>query len=478
MDRQRFESGDKFWEIWAADGQVYTHFGKLGGSGQTKLKATSDPDSEIAAMIAKKAKEGFAPATAAKAATPVVKKAKKSGSALDQHLAEVTDDPKSALVLADWLQEQGNPWGEVIALQVGGKNSAADKLLKKKGKEILPALADKATVVTWKNGFVETVQFNSDATSAAVIAAAKAFLASPIAARIDWIRFSPVREKFKTWIDWGQSTDQVVAPYDLAKLAKLVPAHVTKLGFGGWLPAAAAAYTQFPDLKDIAKQFPQLTELELVGTASSKLASTTKLANLTALTIRFAQAETSQLEAIADSKWTELTSLEVGLGGNVHTILDELYPAERRSQYPKSFAGSDFERLGRGREKADTDVRREDLERLLGGAYPKLTHFGLESSVLNTELLRPLWTSKLLKQVKTLNLASTQLGDEDAPAIIKQAKKLEHLEAIDLRRNGFHPKTVKQLQKALPQANLEGPAVGDEEVVRPEFYFRYCAVME
>ncbi len=39
-DKRMFEHADegKFWEIWIDGGNVYTRHGKLGASGQTKLK--------------------------------------------------------------------------------------------------------------------------------------------------------------------------------------------------------------------------------------------------------------------------------------------------------------------------------------------------------------------------------------------------------------------------------------------------------
>ena len=41
-EKRIFETDDKFWEVWIDGSQVFTHFGKTGASGQTKLKETAD----------------------------------------------------------------------------------------------------------------------------------------------------------------------------------------------------------------------------------------------------------------------------------------------------------------------------------------------------------------------------------------------------------------------------------------------------
>src|SRR5262245_30533051 len=60
-------------------------------------------------------------------------------------------DPATRAVYADWLQSQGNPLGEIIALELAGKADAAKKLLKKHAAEICGGFSPK--LFQWKGGF-------------------------------------------------------------------------------------------------------------------------------------------------------------------------------------------------------------------------------------------------------------------------------------------------------------------------------------
>jgi len=116
-EKRIFETDDKFWEVWIDGSQVFTHFGKTGAAGQTKIKPTADASAAEATledMVAKKKKEGFKQTGGPKPPAGPALDAKE----LKKLLAPLTSaqDP-AVMVLADWLQGQNHPWGELIALQ-------------------------------------------------------------------------------------------------------------------------------------------------------------------------------------------------------------------------------------------------------------------------------------------------------------------------------------------------------------------------
>ncbi len=475
--------------IWVEDGQIYTHFGALSGKGQTKLKATSDPEGDVLGMIAKKKKEGYAQTGGKKAVKP---SPQLDAKALKKHIAAITDDPATALVLADWLQGQQHPWGELIALQVGAATNAkkapalekaAAKLLEKDGETIFPALANAGTHVTWKHGFVDRGQIGSDGNPKALLAAAKEFLASPAAARLDTLVFAPVQQKFSTWRSWERSERNIVDPWaDLEKLAGLVPDRVTKLGFGPWPAVAAGGYTYVPTATKLNKAVPDVTSLELTGSMPpgfGKLA----LPKLTSLAVRIAHATDEQLTAIAQAKLPKLERLEVGTGGYINATVDEVHPPdewteddEDASRYPDTFSADDLEEMSGYDEGLDSECTGVGIKAIVDAKWPAtLTHLSFHSSNLDTTGIAALLASKLLAQLKTLDLSNAGLGEDQGKALAAAKKALAHLESIDLSRNKFSEPLAKKLA-AIPNVKIDKPK--KDESNNADFYFRYVATVE
>jgi predicted DNA-binding WGR domain protein len=489
-EKRIFETDDKFWEVWIEDSQVLTHFGKTGAAGQTKIKATADAAAAEAAledMVAKKKKEGYRQSGGPKAAAGPALDAKE----LKKHISALTsaNDP-AVLVLADWLQTQNHPWGELIALQFNAAatpkkaaalEKAADKLLEAKGDVILGSLADdKRSSVTWHSGFVQRATIGSDAEPKAVLAAAKSFLAQPIAKLVDEVVFNPVQSSFPVWRDWDSSMEHVSDPWpELEKLAALVPAGVTKVGFGAWPSEAAGAYTHLPSFTKISKAFPKLTKLGLTGTGTEKPGKLS-LPALTELAIHFATAGSTDLSALAGSKFPKLERLTLGLGGRCYATVDEVAEPdewdednEDASRYPDSFNAREMQMMD-GYGDRGTNTPPDQLATLLASALPSLAHLSFESSFFSEDLLEVVLKSKLLKQLKSLDLSNGSLNDTTAKLLLGAKKQLAHLESIDLRRTGMTPSTAVKVAAAFPKAKV-GKKAADKG---PDFFFRYIACME
>lgn len=72
--KQYFELGEKFWEVWIDGSDLYTRHGKIGSSGQVKIKnlaSAADAKAQQTKVIADKAKEGYAKGKAAAAPATV-----------------------------------------------------------------------------------------------------------------------------------------------------------------------------------------------------------------------------------------------------------------------------------------------------------------------------------------------------------------------------------------------------------------------
>jgi predicted DNA-binding WGR domain protein len=483
-----FESGPKFWEIWIDGTTVFTRFGTTGSKGQTKLKEHGSADeakSDLEKQMVEKIKKGFVAVGGDAGASAAPELDRKELQRLLKGLKSL-DDP-GVLVLADWLQTQNHPWGELIALQHSGKKvqKEVDALLALRGGAILGELAlAKHTSFDWKNGFVRRAVLGSDANAKDIAAAIKHLLALPAAALVEAIAMNPYRATFPVWQDWGSSMEHIVDPWtDLDGLAKLVPARVTHVGFGGWPAPAASAYVRMPSFSKLSKAFPHLTKLELTGTVSEK-PGTLSLKELVELEVRFSMADGPGLAALAGSKLPKLERLSVWLGGSANVCVDDVYPPdewdednEDKSRYPDSFSAEDLEHMSDYGVEPDTGA--DDISGLLGASFPKLVHLGFPSSSFRAEVVTALAKSKLVKQAKTLDLSHCRFNDDAAKALVDAKKQLAHLESIDLSSCRFPDKQLKKVKSALPNATVTESRAGSEaKTEAPQFHFRYVATVE
>lgn len=79
--------------------------------------------------------------------------------------ARIAADPEAVegyQVYADWLLEQGDPWGELIALQVAKKTNDANRVLDRLAGRLFGPLVEAVRFqdlrITWRYGFIRTAQ--------------------------------------------------------------------------------------------------------------------------------------------------------------------------------------------------------------------------------------------------------------------------------------------------------------------------------
>jgi uncharacterized protein (TIGR02996 family) len=123
------EQSLKFWNI-ALQGQRFTvRFGKVGTAGQTQTKDFQDEakaKSEHDKLVAEKLGKDYVETTTAAPARP----SDAVREALEAAIRDDPDDVAAHAVLADYLQEHGDPRGELIAVQLAledPKHSAAQR---------------------------------------------------------------------------------------------------------------------------------------------------------------------------------------------------------------------------------------------------------------------------------------------------------------------------------------------------------------
>lgn len=108
----RYEDGRRFWEGWLDGATLVTRQGSTSGEGRVTRKTLASPEKaarELQKRVSARVEMGYA------SVTPVF------GEELPaDHVAAILADPEDDggyLVLADALQQQGHPRGELIMLQ-------------------------------------------------------------------------------------------------------------------------------------------------------------------------------------------------------------------------------------------------------------------------------------------------------------------------------------------------------------------------
>lgn len=490
-DKRMFERDGKFWEVWQKESTVFTRFGATGANGQTRLKKEPSPDLAkklLEKMVKEKVHEGFRQTGGDLVTDSSVKPL--DPKALKKHLASLTDDA-AHLVFADWLTEQGHPWGELITLQHGAATATTDKkreqleksvakLVKEHGTTLLGRTAQqKYARFTWHLGMLERATIESAPDAKAILAAVKELLAQPAAQKLRGVSVAAIPITFQTVRDWGATDENLVNPWpDPTALAAALPDRITHVGFGGWPAPPAAAYVEWPNLGKVSKAFPKLEGLSITGWHPDNVGKLS-IPTLKELSVRFSNATEAGLATLAGSKLPKLERLTVWLGANASCILDDVYEPEDYDEddedalrYPATFKGTDLEQLEVY--SLDSDVGARAIQTLLNALPKTVKHLALQGGKMDDEMLQAIVTHKAIKQLETLDLSGGNLNDDSVnKVLVKQKKTLEHLASLDLSDNRLSDAGVKRVKSTLPNARADRQRKKD-----PEFFMRFVATME
>jgi uncharacterized protein (TIGR02996 family) len=299
---------------------------------------------------------------------------------LEAVIRERVDDPGAYEVYGDWLSERGDPRGELIALQIAGKDASA--LLDEYAWEWLGALAwlDEDVRVDWRYGFpvaitIGSADYRSD--YADVASLVRAIARMPNMASVETIDIKPTN-------GWHSGVFAAIGeglPRSTRRLAIQTPEH-----------------ERMDDLPDAYSGMQSIAELRLESYAFEL--GTIALPNLRALDLVTRGLTKENLESLREAQWPALERL-------VLWISDE---------------GVD-----------ECDVEIDDLAWILAGAtLPALKHLGLCGRADGQPLFERLLEAPILPQLEVLDLAGTYLPTDVLATFRAQYAKLAHLRAIHL----------------------------------------------
>ena len=415
--KRYFENQDdgssKFWEAWVEGTVVKTRFGKLGASGQIRLKDLGDKAAALAEhgkLIAEKVKGGYVEGGGAAAAVEV-----EGGNQRNPELeAAIVADPydrNAWMVLADWLQDQGDPRGELMALQIGNKAKPAAVFLDKHRDYFLGPLGEHQQcydgsdkpAFTWRNGFIFGVRLSHNHYANE---AWKGSLADVLTKLLDHPSGRFITEM--TFQDNNDPNDDDLQDL-IDLLAKRAPKSIRRIEIGDEVDQIS--WYNVGDLGKLWKAVPHLKTFLIE-------AGSFELGKIDAPELARAVFKTGGLSAdsgksIATMKAPALEELQIYYG-------DDNYGGDCTIKQVKPL------------------LDRTDL--------PALRHLGLLNAEFADDICRALAKSKLLPQLAVLDLSMGCMTDEGAAALVANKDAFAHLDELIVDDNYLTPAGVKSLK--------------------------------
>jgi uncharacterized protein (TIGR02996 family) len=438
----------KFWEASIEGTTLKTRHGKIGTGGQIVIKEFSSKPDATAAMdklIAEKTKKGYAeggggapPHDNDDDDAPAPKKSGGGGGTRDARnpqlekaiVANPTDRDAYA-VFADWLQEQGDPRGELIALQLGYKDKQAKALIDNDAEYFLGPLVDEQKTrdglannsvshlrtsaqekewqktgeqaFLWRNGFIYRVRLSHDSYNDSEW---KGSCAKVLEQVLDHPSGRYAVE-FSFMTNGDPNDDNLQDIIDV--LAKKAPTTTRKITFGDNIDQISWHHTG--DLDKLWKAVPGLKILE----------------------IETGEFDVGKLNAPNLERAIFITGgLAKSCGKNIAT------GAMPKIKHLELYYGT-------GEYGGDCSIA--EVIPLLGRTdLPKLEYLGIKNSEFANDIAAAVAGSKLVKQLKVLDLSLGTMTDEGAHALAAGKSSLAHLECLDLTRNYLTKDGIKAVK--------------------------------
>lgn len=364
---------------------------------------------------------------------------------LEARILSDLDDVAAYGVYGDWLTEQGDPRGELVAVQLRFAQTPDDPALRERERALLAAHAKtwlgelagldpkQDLAVTWRYGFVSSVRLGppteqyetSELDFPTTIA--RLFELPGIALLRELVVGAISYDDYPTsWSDCVHAIAGGPVPPGLARL---------EFNRGGYWDISST------ELGDLSPAYPQLGRLrELSIELGSMELGAIELPELRTLQIVTGGLRSENLASLRTGHLPKLESLLLCLGDT----------------------GGDY----------GCTVELDDLGWIFAAeGIPGVRHLGLANSSLADSIAQALPASPVLRQLATLDLSRGTMSDEGLRAILDHVDAFAHLAKLDLSRGFFSPDLVAELKQKLPNAVVEDNQGPDED-------YRYVEIGE
>lgn len=375
-----------------------------------------------------------------------------SNPQLEQAIEANPDDKAAYSVYADWLQSQGDPRGELIALAIAGDDAAAGGLLIKKGEALLGPLAahqktydgNDRDAFTWRYGFIDSARLAYEANTADhsvdLVQVLRDLFAHPSGRFLRELIFSFNGESAE---DNLQELIDVIAEQPRPTLKSLFFGDIKYAGAARDEDRGEETEISWYSVGDLSNLWPKVPNLEKLiitsGSSSSASSGGTTVGELDLPALKHLEYRTGGLEAatfaaILNSKTPALEWLDVWTG-------QENYGGEVTADHLRAL------------------LARRDL--------PNLKHLGIMNCEVIEEIVPDLVKSELVARLDELDLSLGCLMDDGARQLAEAPGALKTLKKLDVSYNQL---TEAGLLKGIAQQLIE--------VEQREADDRYSAVGE
>jgi hypothetical protein len=333
------------------------------------------------------------------------------------------------------------------------------------------ALKDSGALFEWRDGKMTELTLPIAGKKPSWVAQLDVARALPVAQQLGRVRLQLATDDKDAFVLATRVEDALDSAVDkwarewkptLAALARLP--HLAHLGLGPAPADQAAGYYLAPSgLAALAKALPALSSLELAGQIRS-LDGLAGMTSLRALDLRCAAATREFLGTLLSSLPKNLERLSVWLGG----------VSDCDSVRVRASSAGKFCAMHLGRFVIDKPrglVSPAEVRAFIDALPASISELGLPSAVLDGELVEAIVASPRLRGLVALDLSRGTLDSDGADALIGAAKKLAHLERLDVRRNRLDARAAARLRRALPAALTDDQHEND----CPEMFFRRIA---
>jgi uncharacterized protein (TIGR02996 family) len=433
MPRYELSEGtsNKFWEIELDGASFTTRYGRIGSDGQTttkEFKSVGEAKKAYEKLIEEKVKKGYSLAggeeddgddgdVAAGATDPD----------LETAIFKDPDNVQSYLVYGDWLQMQGDPRGELIAVHAALLEKPGDEALRKRAAKILGEHRGE-----WLGDLAHEDEFKEQW-------------------HLGFLRSATIGGE--------EEYGEIDSPDVYAKLARLPSARfLRELVFG--VPNTDDGTIQYQPIVDALVANPPKALRSLTLSAMGYQISWTELGDLSPLYAKIPGLRSLTIKlgvmGLGTIRLPELREFEVVTGGftrgNMKSVASAAWPKLEKLVV---YFGSD---------NYGADCTIDDVRPILDGkGIPNVTSLGLCNAEFADDIAAAVAESKMLKQVKALDLSQGTMTDAGAQAIAYHAKAFAHLESLDLSQNYISSAMAAKLAKVCKHVDVGQQGEPDED---------------
>lgn len=408
------------WEVALRDSSVTTRFGKAGSEPEPIVRefpSAVAARKEFERLIGGKKREGYVEVDPGRPQGP------QCHPELEAAIEEDPSDHRRWLVYADWLQSQGDPRGELMMVQHAlaterdkdrrtRLQQEAARILDENERHFFGFVGEHRDSfrVGWRTGFAGALTFRVDQHDyESIEELLPEFLGHPSARFLRELVVEADPSEFN--LPDMDLTGLLAAIGSGKSLPSVQTVSFRRLPSSFEEDRPSSFFTELGELGPLCTAFPAMRRLA-VSAGGAELRDPRLPATLEELELDLDALSVSNLRDLQSRRWPSLKSLVIW--------------------------------FGRG-EDARTGWA-EDVEAVLDGArFPVLENLGLRNVTDANDLCAALADSKVLRRLRSLDLAHGAMNGQGAALLANVAGELPRLETLDVTDNALEPSDLARL---------------------------------